>query len=95
MTDITEKKTSPIKTTLVGVVVKDSLDKTITVTVDRLVLHPLFKKHIKRRSRFLVHDEKNTGKIGDKVKIVEGRPVSKRKRWHLAEVITHNKMTNN
>ena len=91
---MTEMKASAIKTTLVGTVVKNCLDKTLTVNVERLVLHPLFKKHVKRRSKFLVHDENNTGKVGDKVRIMEGKPVSKRKRWHLAEVIQAAKIVN-
>ena len=87
---MTEQKSSQKKATRIGLVVKDSLDKTLTVTVERLVQHPLIKKYIKRRTRVLVHDENNTAKVGDKVKIMEGRPVSKHKRWHLSEVMQKN-----
>ncbi len=70
-----------------GVVVSDCQDKTIIVEVTRRVPHKLYKKVIKRKKRFAVHDENNTAKIGDDVRIVETRPLSKRKRWRLTEII--------
>jgi len=70
-----------------GVVVSDCQDKTIVVEVTRRVPHKLYKKVIKRKKRYAVHDENNTAKIGDDVRIVETRPLSKRKRWRLTEII--------
>lgn len=73
----------------VGVVVSDKMEKTIVVEVTRRVPHPKFKKIIKRSSKFYAHDEKGEAKLGDKVRIVEGRPMSKLKRWRLHEVLAH------
>lgn len=73
--------------TLTGVVVSDKNDKTIVVLVETLVKHPLLKKYIRRRKKFTAHDPENTCGIGDKVKIVEYRPLSRNKRWHLVSVI--------
>ncbi len=73
--------------TLMGLVVSDKADKTIVVRVETLVKHPLFKKYIRRRAKFMAHDPENSCGIGDKVQIVEWRPLSKRKRWHLKAVI--------
>ena len=70
-----------------GVVVSDKMDKTITVQIKRLVSHAWLTKTIKRYSKMKVHDEKNEAKIGDTVKIVETRPLSKTKRWRLIEVV--------
>ncbi len=72
---------------LVGVVVSDKNDKTIIVRVETLVKHPLLKKYIRRRKKFTAHDPNNECHVGDKVKIVEFRPVSRNKRWHLVSVI--------
>lgn len=71
----------------VGTVVSDKMDKTITVKIYRLVKHARYNKYIKRTSVFKAHDEKNEAKMGDKVRIHETRPMSKTKRWKLAEVI--------
>ena len=71
----------------VGTVVSDKMDKTITVKIYRLVKHARYKKYIRRTSVFKAHDEKNEAKMGDKVRIHETRPMSKTKRWKLAEVI--------
>jgi 30S ribosomal protein S17 len=73
--------------TKIGVVVSDKMDKTVTVTVERLVLHPMFKKYYKRRSKFKAHDEKNQCKVGDQVEIIESRPLSKTKRWAVQSII--------
>lgn len=71
-----------------GVVVSDKMQKTITVKVERLMLHPMYKKFIKRSKTFFVHDEENTARIGDFVQIVETRPLSKNKCWRLESIIT-------
>ena len=72
----------------VGLVVSDRPDKTVTVTVETLVRHPLYKKRVRRSKRFMVHDERNEARIGDTVRIIETRPISARKRWRLANVIS-------
>ena len=69
--------------TVVGTVVSDKMDKTIVVRVERVVQDPRYKKYVRRYARFLAHDEENNCKIGDRVRIVEHRPLSKRKRWKL------------
>lgn len=70
-----------------GEVVSDKMQKTIVVQVTRTTTHPVYKKVITKSKRFKVHDEKNEAKIGDKVRIMETRPLSKDKRWRLLEVI--------
>jgi len=72
----------------VGVVVGDKMNKSVSVEVERRVLHPLYKKYIRKRSKFLAHDENNEYKIGDRVRIAETRPLSKRKRWRVREKVT-------
>jgi small subunit ribosomal protein S17 len=72
---------------LVGVVVSDKNDKTIVVRVETLVKHPLLKKYLRRRKKFTAHDPNNECKVGDKVKIIEFRPVSRNKRWHLVSIL--------
>ncbi len=71
----------------VGKVVSDKMDKSIVVSVERRVKHPIYGKYVKKTSRFMAHDEENTCGIGDTVRIMETRPLSKRKRWRLVEVI--------
>ncbi len=73
--------------TRIGKVVSDKMDKTIVVSIETLVRHPLYKKIIKRTTKFKAHDENNECKVGDKVLIMETRPVSKEKRWRLVEVL--------
>lgn len=73
--------------TQVGVVVSDKMDKTVVVKVDRLVKHDLYNKYIKRSVKYKVHDEKNLSKAGDRVQIIECRPLSKDKRWSLKQII--------
>ncbi|NNG03225.1 MAG: 30S ribosomal protein S17 [Inquilinus sp.] len=68
---------------LTGTVVSDAMDKTITVLVERQIKHPVYKKFIRRTSKFLAHDEGNSAKKGDTVSIIESRPISKRKSWVL------------
>jgi small subunit ribosomal protein S17 len=74
-----------LKKSRVGVVVKDRMDKSIVVEVSRTVKHPFYKKYMRKRSRFMVHDEGNECHVGDKVRIVESRPLSRRKRWRVRE----------
>ncbi len=71
-----------------GIVVSDKMQKTVTVKVERQVLHPMYKKFIKRSKTFFVHDEENTARVGDFVQIVETRPLSKNKRWRIESIIT-------
>ncbi len=71
----------------VGVVVSDRMNKSITVLVERKLKHPLYGKFVKRSKKFMVHDENNDCKQGDKVKIMETRALSKNKRWRLVEVL--------
>ncbi len=66
-----------------GVVVSDKMDKTIVVLVERRIMHPLYKKYIRRSSKYAAHDEANACKVGDTVRIRECRPLSKRKRWEV------------
>jgi len=75
------------KVTKVGVVTSNKMDKTAVVAVERLVRHPLYKRSFKKTSTFMVHDEENRCRIGDKVRIVECRPISRHKRWRLVEVL--------
>jgi small subunit ribosomal protein S17 len=81
----TQKKSN--KRVLVGKVVSDANEKTIVVTVDTVVKHPLYKKYIRRRNKFMAHDPANECKIGDTVQIIESRPLSRRKRWQLVKVL--------
>jgi small subunit ribosomal protein S17 len=71
----------------IGVVVSDKMDKTISVMVERRLMHPLYGKFVKRSKKFFAHDEENTCKVGDKVRIMETRPLSKNKCWRLVEVL--------
>ncbi|MDP4620522.1 MAG: hypothetical protein RLZZ625_802 [Pseudomonadota bacterium] len=71
----------------VGVVTSDKMDKTITVAVERKVKHPIYGKFVKKTTKFHAHDEKQECTIGDVVKIMETRPLSKTKRWRLVEVV--------
>lgn len=73
--------------TRIGKVVSDKMDKTIVVAVETRIRHPLYGKFIKRTTKFKAHDKHNECKVGDKVKIMETRPLSKEKRWRLFEVI--------
>jgi len=74
--------------TRVGRVVSNKMDKTVVVTVETLRHHPLYKKTMRRATKFKAHDEKNECRLGDTVKIIETRPLSKEKRWRVAEIIT-------
>jgi small subunit ribosomal protein S17 len=71
----------------IGKVVSDKMDKSITLTVDRKVKHPLYGKFVQKTTKLMAHDENNECGIGDTVKVMETRPLSKNKRWRLVEVI--------
>jgi small subunit ribosomal protein S17 len=73
--------------TRIGQVVSDKMDKTIVVAVETFVKHPLYNKRVKRTVKFKAHDDENTCSVGDKVKIMETRPLSKDKRWRLVEIV--------
>ena len=81
------EKNQTKKTIKIGVVVDNKMKKTVAVLVERPVRHPLYKKIIKKRKKFLVHDEYEKCKVGDTVKIIETRPLSKRKKWRIQEII--------
>lgn len=76
-----------LRKTRIGVVSSNKMEKTITVAVERKVKHPIYGKFLKKTTRFHAHDEKNECTIGDIVKIMETRPLSKTKRWRLIEVV--------
>ena len=80
-----------LRKTRVGIVVSDKMDKTIVVAIKDNVRHPLYNKIIKRTIKLKAHDEENTCNIGDKVKIMETRPLSKDKRWRLVSVLERSK----
>lgn len=75
------------KRQLVGTVLSNKMDKTVTVEVERLVSHSVYKKYVRRRAKYAAHDEQNACGIGDRVLITESRPLSKRKRWRVSRVI--------
>ena len=76
-----------LRKTRVGIVVSNKMKKTITVAIERKVQHPIYKKYFKKTTKLLAHDEKRQCGIGDRVKIMETRPLSKLKRWRLVEVV--------
>jgi small subunit ribosomal protein S17 len=82
-------ETRALRKTRVGEVISDKMDKTIVVKTITRVPHPLFGKIVKQVKKFHVHDEKNEAKVGDRVSIMETRPLSRLKRWRLVEVIRH------
>jgi small subunit ribosomal protein S17 len=76
-----------LRKTRIGVVVSNKMDKSITVTMERKVKHPMYGKFLKKTTKFHAHDEKNEANIGDTVRLMETRPISKLKRWRLVEII--------
>jgi small subunit ribosomal protein S17 len=76
-----------LRKTRTGVVVSNKMDKTISVAIVRKVPHPIYKKYYKKTSKLMAHDEKNECGLGDVVKIMETRPLSKNKRWRLVEIV--------
>jgi small subunit ribosomal protein S17 len=92
---MTEPQTAPpapdaeraMRKTMVGTVVSDKMDKTVVVAVERRFRHPVYKKYVRTTKRYHVHDAENTCRVGDRIRIIEGRPLSKKKRWRLASII--------
>lgn len=84
------KRVQKVKTK-VGVVVSDKMDKTVVVLVERLVLHSVYKRRVKKFSRFKAHDKDNSAHTGDRVEIKETRPLSKDKRWYISKIIERSK----
>jgi small subunit ribosomal protein S17 len=84
MSTMTERKS---RKTRIGIVSSNKMDKTITVAVERKVKHPIYGKFVKKTTKFHAHDEAKTAGIGDTVRIMETRPLSKTKRWRLVEII--------
>ena len=85
MAEITQ--TRNLRKTRTGVVTSNKMTKTITVAVERKVKHPIYGKFVKKTNKFHAHDEKNEASIGDVVRIMETRPLSKTKRWRLVEIV--------
>lgn len=79
--------TRPARKTRQGLVVSDKMDKTVVVAIERRVPHPVYGKMVTRTKRLKAHDEQNSAKVGDTVRIVETRPLSKDKRWRLLEIV--------
>ena len=77
-----------MRRTLEGTVISDKNDKTVVVRVERLVKDPRYKKYVRRYSKFMAHDEQNACSVGDRVRIIEHRPISKQKRWKVQETVT-------
>lgn len=88
MTEQPEKQRQ-LRKQRVGVVVSDRMDKTIVVRVDRHVRHPLYEKVVRLTTKFAVHDEDGQAKVGDRVRIMETRPLSKTKCWRLVKILSH------
>jgi small subunit ribosomal protein S17 len=85
--EMEQQVTKGKRNTKVGRVTSNAMQKSVVVAVDRLVQHPLYGKTVRRTSTFMAHDEKNDCKVGDKVVIEECRPLSKRKRWMVKEIL--------
>jgi len=77
-----------LRKSLAGIVVSNKMEKTALVLVERLTKHRTYGKYIRRRSKYMAHDPQNNCRIGDKVRIIESRPISKRKRWQVMEILT-------
>jgi len=76
-----------LRKTRTGTVISNRMEKTITVAIERKVAHPLYKKYFKKTTKLMAHDEKKECNVGDKVKIMETRPLSLKKRWRLVEIV--------
>ncbi len=85
MESSTEKRR--LRKTRIGKVISNKMEKSVLVSIERLVPHPIYKKYFKRTTQLMAHDEKNEAQIGDIVKIMETRPLSKSKRWRLVEIV--------
>ena len=81
------EQTRRLNKVMTGVVVSDKMDKTVVVLVNRMVKHPIYKKYIRRRAKFMAHDEQNSARMGDTVEIIESRPLSKFKRWRITRIV--------
>ncbi|MBA4391302.1 MAG: 30S ribosomal protein S17 [Syntrophus sp. (in: bacteria)] len=88
-----ELKRETSKRKMVGVVIKDKMDKTIVVEVEKFLKHPKYHKFIKNKVRYKAHDETNACKMGDEVMIIEVRPLSKDKRWLVKEIVKKEKLS--
>ena len=84
MTNSSNTKQRKIRT---GMVISNKMDKTVVVEVSRTVIHPVYKKFVRRRKRFMAHDEENRCRIGDEVMIVETRPLSRHKNWRVRKIV--------
>lgn len=84
---MSEEQVVKYKKTRIGLVTSTKMDKTITVSVERKLKHPIYGKFVKKTKKFTAHDESNDCNEGDLVKIIESRPLSKKKRWRLSEII--------
>nr|WKN37130.1 30S ribosomal protein S17 [Tunicatimonas sp. TK19036] len=82
-----EQKERNLRKERIGQVLSNKMDKSVTVAVERKVQHPIYGKFVRKTTKFVAHDEKNECGIGDTVRIMETRPLSKRKRWRLVEII--------
>jgi len=80
-------ETRGLRKTRVGVVVSNKMDKSISIAIERKVAHPIYKKYFKKTTKLMAHDEKNECNVGDVVKIMETRPLSKNKKWRLVEIV--------
>jgi small subunit ribosomal protein S17 len=80
-------KTRGMKRQVTGTIISNKMDKTVVVLIERLVKHPLYEKYIRRRNKFVAHDNDNACMIGDKVLITESRPLSKTKRWRVSKIV--------
>jgi small subunit ribosomal protein S17 len=87
-----EEKRDVNKRTMVGVVVRDKMDKTVVVEVERVLKHSRYHKYLRMKTTCKAHDEENKARIGDKVRIMETRPISKDKRWVVKEIITQERI---
>ncbi|MCH7516334.1 MAG: 30S ribosomal protein S17 [Bacteroidetes bacterium] len=76
-----------LRKTRVGIVVSDKMEKTITIAIERKVPHPIYRKYFKKTTKLMAHDEKSECRVGDKVKVMETRPLSKNKRWRIIEIV--------
>ena len=85
MSEKAEKKSK--KSTVIGRVVSTSMDKTISIEIERKIKHPLYNKFIFKTTKLMAHDEDNASKVGDTVSLIQSRPISKRKSWSLRKII--------
>lgn len=80
-------ETRNLRKSRIGIVTSSAMDKTITISVERKLRHPIYGKFVKKTKKFMAHDEKNDCNVGDTVRIMETRPLSKNKRWRLVEIL--------